>query len=171
MSAKEKYCYRVLKTYSLLVDFDGQPDRENVPAPVPGETFKHWKKRVLGDDAENVRVYMPIEPAPQSKMERLIEQAQPGHLESIFRAIKRTEKDKAKEAVMGAVVTTTANFSTISKDTLIDILQASGEGLEPSVKEFFERFLKSDGIIETEVVLSKLVESFNKLAREAKQLK
>lgn len=47
MAAKESYCYRILKTHSVIVDFDGEPHLTNVPGVVEGETFKQWKEEFL----------------------------------------------------------------------------------------------------------------------------
>jgi hypothetical protein len=52
---------------------------------------------------------------------------------------------------------------------LQDILGASENGLEPSVKEFFERFIQSNDPIDTATLLEQLVNGFNHLAREVKK--
>lgn len=62
---KEEYCYRILKAYSLIVDFDGEPHRINVPSPIDAdETLAQWRSRVLGPDATNVVFYQPTQSAP-----------------------------------------------------------------------------------------------------------
>ena len=58
------YSRRVLTTYGILVDFEGEPHRTNVPAPLTGrkaskETMAQWASRVLGDEVTKVRVLRP----------------------------------------------------------------------------------------------------------------
>lgn len=70
MSNKVDYCRRILNTYSLIVDFDGEPPRVNVPRPIDGETFSAWKNRILGPEVENIVLYVPYQPACRRIMVR-----------------------------------------------------------------------------------------------------
>lgn len=60
---------QILQEYSILVVFDGLPAWKRVPSKLEDEareTFAQWKKRVLGQDVTNVRVFLAVEPAGQS---------------------------------------------------------------------------------------------------------
>ena len=139
MPDKSIYQYRILKAYSLLVDFDGEPAREKVPGPVDGETFKQWKERVLGDSISNVTVFTPVSPSSQTKMTTLKNAASADTLERVFRAIGKEKATKKDIAVDIAVTRTAHQLSTFPKDALKDILAETTHEVEPSVAEFFKR--------------------------------
>ena len=169
MSAKDDYCYRILKTYSLLVDYDGKCNRVNVPSPIDGETFKAWKKRVLGAATSEVKVFSPITPAPQTKISTLQNVASGEHFERMFNARQREMSVKMTVAVGDAVVRAEQKFSSIPKDTLRDLVQEKGFDLEPSVKQFFDKFDDEVGQdIDIERLLKKLIHNYNNAVRYAK---
>jgi hypothetical protein len=93
MASKESYCYRILKSHSLIVDFNGEPRLKNVPSIIEGETFKKWKERVLGDEVTDVVIYAPIVPAQHTKVSTLQNLSTAQHLENIFTAFGKA-KDK-----------------------------------------------------------------------------
>ena len=166
MSDKSIYQYRILKAYSLLVDFDGEPARENVPSPVEGETFKQWKKRVLGDSISNVTVFTPVLHKPQTKMTTLQNTASAGILEKVFRAFGKDKAAKKDIAVDMAVSRTEHQLSTFPKDALKDILAETTHEVEPSVAEFFER-LETDTSDDINIhdLLVRLVDTYNESVR------
>jgi hypothetical protein len=86
MAAKERYCYQILKSHSVVVDFDGQPHLTKVPSIVEGETFKQWK-RVLGPDVENVVIYGPYEPKPQTRMHNVSGCELASNVERMFQSV------------------------------------------------------------------------------------
>jgi len=172
MSPKDDYCYRILKTYSLLVDYDGKCNRVNVPSPKSGETFKAWKIRVLGLETYNVTIFTPAAPAPQTKISTLQNDASGEHFERMFNARQREMSARITVAVGDAVVLAEQKFSRIPKDTLRDIVQEKEYGLEPSVKQFFDKFDKEVGEdIDIERLLRKLIHNYNNSVRFAKNKK
>ena len=166
MPDKSIYQYRILKAYSLLVDFKGELERENVPRPIEGETFRQWKGRVLGDSISNVRVFAPTSPRPQTRIATLQKTADAGILEQVFRAISK-EKVAKKDIAVGIAVTRTAHqLSTFPKDALKDILAETTHELEPSVAEFFERLeMDISDDIDIHDLLVRLINTYNESVR------
>lgn len=170
MSAKEQYCYRILESYSLLIDFEGEVHRTKVPDAIQGETFKAWKARVLGPEVSNVRVFAPIEPRAQKRMSALKEECDASHIKRGFGTLKRNIKNKSKVAVEVAVSETVEDLSTLSKSALTLILREFTDELEPSVKEFFERFKKStDERIDAYDLIAQLIRKHNELVKVVRQ--
>ena len=173
MSSKFEYCFKVLRTYGLLVNFDGEVSRVNVPAPLEDndETITQWRKRVLGPDVSNLVVYMPEVLTGTRKLSKLQRAVDATHLRQVLRA-----QGKAKEALglaktEKAVEKTERMFSTFSKDTIQDYLDELGDSLEPSVKEFFERQIeKSTGEIGADKLLQDLIIRFNDVAQVHRRL-
>ncbi len=166
MASKENYCYRILKSHSLIVDFEGEPTRKNLPEVIKGETFKQWKKRVLGENITNVVVYTPDEPAPQTRISTLQDWSGAQHLEKIFSAFGKA-KDKKKAA---AIADTEKQLVTFPKGTLDALLDEQGEKIEPSVREFFQRFLDdTEDSIDTEQLLRELIDKYNTVAKLFRQ--
>ncbi len=171
MPTKEKYCYRILKSYSLLVDFDGQPDRENVPSPLDkNETFGQWKKRVLGANIDGVTVYGPIEVNDRTRINTLQSNFNAEHIGNIFKFQDKVKNKQNKIAVSTAIESTEKKYSTVSKDTLEDLISGYGGILEPSVKEFFDRYLeKTEDGIDAEELIGQLLKSYNDLIRQYRE--
>jgi hypothetical protein len=166
MSSKEKYCYKILKSHSIVVDFDGEPPRVNVPSLVEGETFKHWKNRILGEDVKNVCVYYAEEPAPQTRISTL---QRWGDSEHFHRMFKKLEKEKAKKhasAVKQAVNETTKQLETFPRELLEIILDDKKSDLEPTVSRFFEQFLsEAQSDINTKELLGTMIDKYNALVK------
>ncbi|MFZ4439389.1 MAG: hypothetical protein ACOYOS_13240 [Syntrophales bacterium] len=170
MSLKEKYCHRILKTYSLIVDFNGTPPRKNVPAPIKGETYKQWKKRVLGNDVTDITLYGPIEPDQKTKIRTLQNEANAEHLERMFRAFEKIKDKQKSTAVEEAVSETERMFSTFPKDTLKLLTEELGVSLELSVRQFFDRFLNSkQSDIDTEKLLRDLILTYNNVVHRYRE--
>lgn len=143
MTNKLDYCKRILTTYSLLVDFDGEPRRENVPADLDvEETYKSWKKRVLGDEVENVVVFQATEPRGNVLISTLQDNSQAEHMGDMIRYISREKKKKLKIAVNQAVDETVQNFKFFSAKTLKNLIEENEDQLEDSVVEFFSRYFE-----------------------------
>lgn len=191
--SKEQFCYRILKNYSLIVDFDGKPIRKNVPKPKDGETFKQWKERLFGDSVSNIILYAPFEPAPQTKISTLQQQSKAEKFEKVFRALLR-ERDREqeenenaikeehqrelwkkraekKEAIKQAVIETKRQLISFPTQTLESLLDEHEEKLEPPVRLFFNRFLESkEENINTETLLNDLIKKYNGVVREYRKL-
>lgn len=171
MSSKENYCYKILNTYGLIVDFDGELHRSNVPSPVKGESFSQWKLRVLGDEVSNVVVYAPYAPRGNKKIQTLQAEASAEHLEKIFKLMK---KNFAKQKVIEVSVAkeeTALAFASVPKDTLQDLVDEFYESLEPSVQELFRDFLASmETDIDTETLLRELLVRYNVAVKRCREL-
>jgi hypothetical protein len=162
MISKETYCYRILKTYSLIVDFDGKPPRENVRAPVEGETYKQWKERVLGNTVTDVVIYAPIDPGPQRKISTLQNLAGAEHLEKMFKTVEKTKDKQKTDAIDKAVTNTKKSLTSFPKDDLEILRDELGDTLELPVQQFLDRFLKSARTeIDTEELLRALLSTYN----------
>ncbi|WP_447878695.1 hypothetical protein [Serratia fonticola] len=171
MEAKESYCYRILKTHSVIVDFDGEPHLTNVPGVVEGETFKQWKMRVLGPDATNVVVYYPDTPTPQTRMHNLKVTYSAKHVERMFRDFGRIKYGKKLLAVENSISETEARFSYVPRETLEILIDEKRGSLEPAVQEFFKEFLKPEnGDFDIESLLGKLIDNYNKAVRKCNDL-
>jgi len=158
---KENYRNRILKTYSIIVDFDGEPRRENVPSPVEGETFKHWRLRVLGDQVTNVTIHGPWEPPPQTRISTIQRWSKDLPLEKTFKALIADKKKAVKEteAVKRAYVS-------FPKESLEDLIDELADSTEPAVLEFFQEFLdKTLSEVDTEELLRCLIQRFNDNSR------
>ena len=172
MNSKDQYVLRILKTYSILVDYDGETGKTNVPSPVDAETFGKWRTRVFGSNVTGVTVFAPMIPAAQKSMTKLQDEACATNFVRVIRDISR-EKDAKKEiAVNETLESAAARYSTFPQDALGDILDELEHVLEPSVEEFFQRWTGSHpGDIDVESMLRALINSYNnavKLSREAK---
>lgn len=171
MSSKENYCYKILNTYGLIVDFDGEHHRSNVPGAVEGENFAQWKRRVLGDKVSNVVLYTPYEPSGNKKIHNLQAEASAEHLERTFKLLKKSlTKQKAIE-ISNAREETARSFSTVPKDTLQDLVDEFYEALEPSIQEFFTFFLESmEEDVDTETLIRELLVRYNAAVKHCREL-
>jgi len=173
MASKEEYCFRVLRKYGLIVDFDGEVHRMNVPEPLDGddETLTRWIQRVLGPDVSNVVVYLPESAAGMRKIKNLQLKVNAQHLQGLLRAQAKVKNAQAEVKTEKAVEKVEHLFSTFPKETIQDLLDELGDSLEPSVQAFFERQIDdSPDDIPTEDLLRKLINSYNDVAREFRRL-
>lgn len=167
MSNKEEYCFRVMRKYGLLVDFEGEPSKTNVPDLLEGndETMAHWFKRVLGPDVQNVVVYYPEEIDGKRKLARVQNMVGSAHLRQVVRAQAKVKDAQAEVKKEKAVEKVERQLSTFSKDTLEDHLAELGDGLEESVKEFFQRQINnSSDDIDAGLLLKELIKHYNDVA-------
>lgn len=171
MTSKENYCYKILNTYGLIVDFEGEQHRSNVPSPVEGENFSQWKLRVLGNEVSNVVVYAPYEPSGNKKIYKLQAEANAEHLEKTFKLLKKNfAKQKAIEVSVAKEETALA-FACVPKDTLQDLVDEFFESLEPSVQEFFQNCLTSmETDIDTETLIRELLIRYNVAVKRCREL-
>ena len=173
MSAKDEYCFRVMRKYGLLVNFDGEPRTSNVPDVVNDgdERLAQWILRVLGPDVENVVVYEPKKMDGKRKLFRFQSRVNAPHLIQVVKAQSKVNNALAAvktEKVAGRVERA---FSTISHDTIQEQLDTIGEALEPSVKEFFQRMIEnSEDGLDTEKVIKDLMTRVNTLTKDHRKL-
>ena len=173
MSSKEEYCFRVMRKYGLLVDFDGEAATNNVPSPLDGdETLTNWKKRVLGPEVSNVIVYVPDVVNGRRKLSNLQATVGADHLRSVVRAHSKVKNTLAEARIDSAVDKITEKFKNYSKDMLKELTAELGDTLEASVEEFFKRLTKEmPENIDAEALLKKLIISYNKTARICREMR
>ncbi len=172
MSNKDEYCRKILKEYSIIVDYDGDVNRINLPAPIDeNETFKQWKERVLGDQVENVVVYFPEIPAQQTRIATLQEWCAADPIDKVFRSLNRLKDQKNKEAIARAVDKTAKSYETLSKDTIQNILDTDGGLLEPSVANFLQNLLNDPNeSIDTEDLFKTVINNYSNAVRKYREL-
>jgi len=169
---KEEYCYKILNAYGLIVDFNGVAQRQNVPAPRDGENFAQWKTRVLGSNVNNVVVYAPTTPKGNKKIQNLQAEACAPHLEKTFRILKKTLTAKKAVEVSAAKEDAARQFSSFPKETLQSLTDEYHDTLEPSVREFFQNFLKSvSADVDTETLIREMLIRYNAAVRSYREPK
>lgn len=170
MPKKEDYCNAIAAKHGLIVNFEGEPPGTRVPNPIDDggdETFSQWTKRVLGNDVTDVSVWVPVAFGGGKRMRNLQHEADASHVKQMFRSLGRIETHKRRKATEAAVEKVERKLVGIPKDTLEDILADFEEHLQPSVREFFDRFLEeTDEDIETEHLLMRLIERYNALVKQ-----
>jgi len=170
MANKEDFCYSILKKYSLIVDFEGTPANKTAPPPLEDETFSKWKKRVLGSNVTDVLIYGPYVPSPNKRISSLQNEASAEHLKKVFRSFNKTKNNQKETAVNNAIDETERQFLYFSKETLQLIIDELDEELEPSVQQFFDRFLmQAEPDINTEELLRSLLKTYNTAVRLYRQ--
>lgn len=157
--SKEIYIRKILKDYGLIVDFDGEPDRTNLPSPKAGETVKQWTTRVLGPNVSNVMVYMPIQPAPNKSVARLAVEAKSDGISKVFAAVNKKQKKHEAEAVKEGRQETYDRWSTFSGQDILDCLDECD--LLPSVKQFYESYAQNLNGKPTNEVLKDIMRAHN----------
>jgi archaellum component FlaC len=173
MSAKDEYCFRVLRKYGLLVNFDGDPRTTNVPEPVDegDETLSHWTRRVLGPDVKNLVIYRPEKLDGKHKIFRLQNLVDAAHLQQVLRSQSKVRNALAKERKDTAVEKTQRLYTNISTDTIKDFLDEMGDELEPSVRDFFDRMINaSENELDTEVLIKDVMTRYNEVARKFRKM-
>ncbi|AVO31016.1 hypothetical protein U0039_07140 [Stenotrophomonas maltophilia] len=98
------YSHRILKTYGLLVDFEGKPRLKNVPSPLTGqkkakETMEKWTQRVLGDEVSKVRVYRPARVKSDTLIASLTDTHDAKLVRDIVRGAVRKKSKSAKAKI------------------------------------------------------------------------
>lgn len=171
MISKETYCRRILNSYSLIVDFDGEPPRENVSAPIANETFSCWKDRIFGPGVTGIVVYSPKTPGGNKTISKLQDEAGAEHLKKVFMKFGQEKNIEKNEAVKIVKEQTIHELEVFPKDLLTDLLDDLGESLEGSTQEFFNNFLQSsDKNINTKELLRKLITTYNNVVKRYREV-
>ena len=173
MSGKDEYCFRVMRKYGLLVNFDGEPRTSNVPDMVNDgdENLAQWILRVLGPNVENVVVYAPQTMEGKRKLLRLQNLVDAPHLIQVVKAQSKVNNALAAVKTDKVAGRVERAFSTISHDTIQEQLDTIGEALEPSVKEFFRRMIEnSEDGLNTEKLIKDMMTRVNTLTKENRKL-
>lgn len=91
---KHNYCRRIMEVYGVIVDFEGNITRTNVPGPIDeNETLKGWTNRVLGDDVDDVSFSLQHTYAPQTRMSTIIDDSHDA-AQQTKKILKNTVKNK-----------------------------------------------------------------------------
>lgn len=180
--SKEKYCARILNSYYILVDYEGDAHRINAPSPLEEpETIAHWKQRVLGNDVSDVKIYFPMDFPGNTLISTIQNKIDSWHVEKVFNNLRKekndeikalkTEKEKEKTiAVDNAVKQAEIKFTTFSKDTLEKIIENLDITLEKPVDNFLEKYMQENSDVKTEEMIEKLVRLYNEAARQFRLL-
>lgn len=166
MPEVDKYRLRILKTYSIMVEYEGTPHRSNVPSAVENETFKQWKERVLGPNVSDVVVLAPWDPPSQTKM-RTIQRWNNLHWPRLIAAEVATKKNLERERVVGEETERVRkSYDDFSADTLRDLVAAMEGELHPAAKEFLIRQLAKESALDTRHLVHSLIQLYNGALRE-----
>ena len=161
MPEVDKYRLRILKTYSIMVEYKGTPHRSKVPTCVEDETFKKWKDRVLGPNVSDVVVLAPWEPAPQTKM-RTIQGWSNLHWPKLIAAEVATKKNLERErAIVEETERVRKSYDDFSADTLRDLVAAMESELHPTAKEFLIQRLGEESALDTRRLVQSLIRAYN----------
>ena len=159
LKLKEYKCSKVLKTYGVFVDFEGEYREKAGKRKAQTETVAAWKNRVLGPKVKEVVFYIPTKIAPQKKFKSLKEDGG-AHVIRVISQLTHLKELQFEETQEELV----EQYSKIPKKTLQEIVDSFEDSLEPSVQEFLERFLsKTDRKADVRELLSELTEAFNKM--------
>lgn len=164
MSSKEEACFRILKKYGLMIDGprDLLANLARLPAEREGETFKQWKGRIFPNENAEITVYAAYEPAPQTRISTLARDSGGEHLKKVFLRYGKFKDKKLEEAIEENEQEVIERLSTFPKETLASLMNEFETELQPSVVEFFERYLNAiDEDIDTESLLRDLLHTYN----------
>lgn len=173
MLDKEEFCFRVMRKFGILVNFEGDCSKANVASALEeNESIAKWSKRVLGAEVRDVSIYVPIRIDGKRKIANLQREVDSEHLRAVVKAHAKV-KDASADVKKGKAVEKAEKlFSTFSKDTLKDYLHEFDSELEPSVEEFLTRQInESPDEIEAEELIKKLLKQFNNVAGAYRILK
>jgi hypothetical protein len=169
--SKEKYCARILNSYSILVDYEGEVDRVNVPSPLDeSETFAHWKHRVLGEDIYDVKIYIPQDIPGKTLISTVQNKIDSRHVEKVFDRLRKDKNDEKKQAIDKAIQETEIKYTTFSTGTLEEIIENLDLTLENPVKDFLNKYMQENLDVKTEELIEKLVILYNEAARQFRLL-
>lgn len=192
MDNKQKYILKILNKYGVLVNFDGEPSKQNLPSPLDNETFNQWLERIFDNDVSDVCVYLPYTPWGNKKVNNLAYEADMDFLKSILRQSQKNENKKLltelglveekfdtkvkeqrktlKKEKEEAVRETRKHMSTLGVETLESILDEI-DGLQPAIREFLAKYINAEERIKTEDLLADLIKHHNVAIKTINDLK
>ncbi|RUM53667.1 MAG: hypothetical protein DSY85_08590 [Marinomonas sp.] len=191
---------RLLTKYGVLVeDIDGYVEElDRVPHAVPDETFKQWKERLFGENVPDMAIYVPWIPAQQTRMSTLKDICASEHILRAmkeYRALSQDEADsvaedarrqlkEAKKQVSNVEASkkdlenqlaekdkALKAINTIPIEMLEDLFTDLGDDVQPSVKEFMERYLEEDHAeLDTRKLLAQLLGLYNRAVAQYRKI-
>lgn len=170
MATKETFCSHILKKYGLLVNFDGEHPSGWVPDPVDRETFGQWKQRVLGDDVENISVYVPVTTTSSRTLVSTVQhQSNAGHLSAIFGNITDSQASARKNAVEKVATKTKKIFTGLPRETLQDLVLELKHDLAPASIHFMQKFVDgSETEVSVEDLFRELLIAYDRVVKTCK---
>ncbi|WBS04654.1 hypothetical protein OU994_10415 [Pseudoduganella sp. SL102] len=161
MQETDKYRLKILKTYSIMVEFDGAPHRSNVPGPIKDETFAQWKKRVLGPGVSNVSVLAPWEPASQTRMHTVQGWSDLEWPKLIAREVTAKKNQERDRLVSKETDKVRKSYDRFSAETLHDLVSTMETDLHPAAKEFIGNRLAQHKDLDTRELVGSLIRAYN----------
>lgn len=145
MPSKNDYIRRILKSHGVIVDFDGLPNKINLPAKrIDKETFKQWKKRVLGDKVRNVVCYGPIEYGQQKTMDAIRDKANSSQIRTIMRSVRTAERIKADCTVRRVKIESNEVAIRVPMDDIEDIVKGLKSSLQLAVYDSIMCYIRKN---------------------------
>lgn len=184
---REEAILFILNKYKLHVDFcDDSYLRIKKRVRIDsGDSFSKWKEKVFGSTRADVRVHGVEKISPNTQFSNVQHKYPSGSIpKAISRKIKSIEKDlenNLKEKITGIksefekreneilleqkkkINAERKKVETFSVDLLKECVdeQEATNGIELSVKQFFDRWLVSGHRIDTRDMLKKLIRAYN----------
>ncbi|MBG6248085.1 hypothetical protein [Candidatus Symbiopectobacterium sp. PLON1] len=98
------------------------------------------------------------------------QRASADHVERMFKSLAKAKDERAEKKTLDKVEKEVTEVKkqliTFPRDTLEDVVETFGDRLEPSVIEFFDRFLEDTGEhIDTESLLKEFISTYNSAAK------
>lgn len=157
----DKYRLKILKTYSIMVEYKGIPSRKNVPSPVENETFKRWQERVLGPNVSDVEVLAPWRPKPQTKMHTIQKWSDLEWPTLIAKEVAQKKNKQQEREVGKAADKVRRMYDDFASDTLEDLVTAMKGDLHPAAEEFLSERLGAGASLDTKELVRSLINAYN----------
>lgn len=155
---KTQKCMQIFCKYGLLIDYLGSAKNGIGKGKTDDETLCAWATRVLGTNITGLVVYQPVEFAGNKRIKTLKQETRLAHIRRLFRQVSENKDDEHNQELHEM----SDKFSTLPKETLIDLIDEKTEHIEPETKEFFERLAeKSNEDITVNELIEKLMDAFN----------
>ncbi|RDL45501.1 hypothetical protein DN730_00150 [Marinomonas piezotolerans] len=191
---------RLLTKYGVLVEDIGNhvKNLDRIPHSVPDETFKQWKERLFGENVPDMAMYVPWIPPQQTRMSTLKDICASEHILRAmkeYRALSQDEADSVAEDARRQLKEAKKQVSnveaskkdlenqlaekdkelkainTIPIEMLEDLFTDLGDEVQPSVKEFMERYLEEDHAeLDTRKLLAQLLGLYNRAVTQYRKI-
>lgn len=169
MTEKFNFCYRVFKSYGILIDFEGDIPR-SLPHSIEEqekETFSQWKYRVFGDTSREVLIYLPEVCKGNTRMGNLRVQANDSHIRKLF----RLKAQQSAKLVAEAEDEIKESYQSYQAELLESVLDDLGKELQPSVRELINRLIsEKQGLIPADELIRKLILDLNTAAKTVRSV-
>lgn len=191
---------RILTKYGILIeDINGDVGRlEKVHHAVPDETFKQWKVRMFGENLPDMAIYVPWIPTQQTRMSTLKDICASEYILRAMKEYRALSKEEAesvtedakkqikeaknqikdakasKEVLEAQLAEKDKELNAINMvpiEVLEDLVVQMGDDIQPSVKEFMDRYLKEDHEeVDTKKLLAQLLNLYNRAVAQYRKI-